>query len=46
MVTLVDAASIFAQLNTLDMLADRGWQAGEGDCRTVAQLLCECVGPS
>ena len=41
MVTVVDAASIFEQLNTLDQLADRGWQAGEKDERTVAQLLCD-----
>eukprot|EP00966_Prymnesium_polylepis_P105829 2450511-Prymnesium_polylepis.1 len=31
MVTVVDAASIFQQLNTLDLLADRGWQASEAD---------------
>jgi G3E family GTPase len=41
LVTVIDAASIFEQFNTLDMLTDRGWQAGEGDRRTVPQLLCE-----
>ena len=41
LVTVVDAASIFEQLNTMDMLADRGWQADTGDERTVAQLLCD-----
>ena len=41
MVTLVDAAAVFAQLHTLDKLADRGWQAGAGDERGVAHLLCE-----
>ena len=41
MVTVVDAASIFEQLSTLDMLADRGWQADQGDRRTVPQLLCD-----
>ena len=41
MVTVVDAGSIFGQLNTLDLLADRGWQASEGDRRTVPQLLCD-----
>ena len=41
MVTVVDAGSIFEQLNTLDALADRGWQASEGDRRTVPQLLCD-----
>ena len=41
MVTVVDAASIFEQLGTLDRLADRGWQADESDRRTVPQLLCD-----
>ena len=41
MVTVVDAASVFEQLNSLDALADRGWQAGEGDRRTVSQLLSD-----
>ena len=41
LVTVVDAASIFEQLGTVDRLADRGWQAAEGDSRTVAQLLCD-----
>ena len=41
MVTVVDAAAIFEQLSTMDMLADRGWQADEGDRRTVPQLLCD-----
>ena len=41
MVTVVDAGSVFEQLNSLDALADRGWQAGEGDRRTVSQLLSD-----
>ena len=41
MVTVVDAASVFDQIRTLDTLADRGWQAGEGDLRSVPHLLCE-----
>ena len=43
LVTVVDAASIFDQLGTVDKLADRGWQAGYGDERTVANLLCDQV---
>ena len=38
LVTVVDAASLFEQLSTVDALADRGWQATEGDARTVAQV--------
>ena len=41
LVTVVDAASIFEQLTSVDTLADRGWQAGAGDERGVAHLLCE-----
>ena len=41
LVTVVDAASIFDQLGSVQTLADRGWQAGEGDTRGVAHLLCE-----
>ena len=41
LVTVVDAASLFEQLKTVDMLADRGWQTSESDARTVAQLLCD-----
>ena len=41
LVTIVDAASIFEQLSTMDTLVDRGWQAAEGDQRTVAHLLCD-----
>ena len=41
--TVVDAASFFEQLSTIDKLTDRGWQATSGDQRTVAQLLCDQV---
>jgi G3E family GTPase len=41
LVTVVDSAAIFEQLTTMDTLAERGWQAGTGDVRTVSQLLCE-----
>ena len=41
LVTVVDAASVFEQLGTVDTLADRGWQEVEGDERTVAHLLCD-----
>ena len=43
LVTVVDAASLFEQLGTIDTLSDRGWQATVGDQRTVAQLLCDQV---
>ena len=43
LVTVVDAASFFVQLGTIDKLTDRGWQATAGDRRTVAQLLCDQV---
>ena len=43
LVTVVDAASLFEQLNTIDSLVDRGWQAGVDDTRTVAQLLCDQI---
>ena len=41
LVTVVDAASIFEQLATMDTLVDRGWHEVEGDQRTVAHLLCD-----
>ena len=41
LVTVVDAASVFEQLGTMDTLVDRGWQADKGDQRTVAHLLVE-----
>ena len=43
LVTVIDAASLFEQLGTMDKLVDRGWQAGVGDKRTVANLLVEQV---
>ena len=41
LVTVVDAASIFEQLSTVDTLVDRGWHEVEGDKRTVAHLLVD-----
>ena len=41
LVTVVDAASIFEQLSTMDTLVDRGWHELEGDKRTVAHLLVD-----
>ena len=41
LVTVVDAASIFEQLGTVDTLVDRGWHEVEGDKRTVAHLLVD-----
>ena len=41
--TVVDAASVFEQLVTMDTLVDRGWQEVDGDKRTVAHLLCDQI---
>ena len=41
LVTVVDAASIFEQLSTVDTLIDRNWHEVAGDQRTVAHLLCD-----
>ena len=41
LVTVVDAASVFEQLGTMDTLVDRGWHEVEGDQRTVAHLLVD-----
>ena len=41
LVTVLDAASIFEQLKSMDTLVDRGWHEVEGDKRTVAHLLCD-----
>ena len=43
LVTVVDASSFFEQLHAVDKLADRGWQAGAADARTVAALLVDQV---
>jgi G3E family GTPase len=41
LVTVVDAASVFEQLSAVDLLRDRGWNADDGDDRTVSHLLCD-----
>jgi len=41
LVTVVDAASVFDQLHAVDALVDRGWQAGVGDLRSVANLMVD-----
>ena len=41
LVTVVDAASVFEQLAAVDSLIDRGWQAGAGDVRSVANLMVD-----
>ena len=38
---MVDGASFLDELYAADALKSRGWQAGEKDERTVAQLFCE-----
>jgi G3E family GTPase len=41
LVTVVDSASIFDQLATVDTLADRDWHTTPEDQRTVSHLLCD-----
>ncbi len=43
MVTVVDAANLLADYGSADFLADRGDTAGEGDNRTVVDLLVEQI---
>ncbi|PYE23447.1 G3E family GTPase [Rhizobium sp. PP-CC-3A-592] len=43
MVTVVSAASLLADYSSADFLADRGDTAGEGDNRTVIDLLVEQI---
>ncbi|WEX86851.1 GTP-binding protein [Sinorhizobium garamanticum] len=43
MVTVVDAANLLADYSCLDFLADRGETAGEGDIRTLVDLLVEQI---
>ncbi len=42
-VTVVDAANLFADYGTTDFLADRGDTVGDGDNRTVIDLLVEQI---
>ena len=41
LVTVVDAASAFEQLSTMDTLVDRGWHEVDSEQRTVSHLLCD-----
>ncbi len=43
MVTVVDAANLLADYGSTDFLADRGETAGEGDNRTIVDLLVEQI---
>ena len=43
MVTVVDAASLLSDYGSTDFLADRGETAGEGDSRTIVDLLVEQI---
>ncbi|WP_457583427.1 GTP-binding protein [Ensifer canadensis] len=43
MVTVVDAANLLADYSSLDFLGDRGETAGEGDIRTLVDLLVEQI---
>jgi G3E family GTPase/tetratricopeptide (TPR) repeat protein len=41
LVTVVDGASFLDELYAADALKSRGWEVGDGDERTVAQLFCD-----
>ncbi|MBR0555703.1 zinc metallochaperone GTPase ZigA [Ciceribacter sp. L1K23] len=43
MVTVVDAANLFADYSSTDFLSDRGETAGDGDHRTLVDLLVEQI---
>ncbi|MDI7863533.1 zinc metallochaperone GTPase ZigA [Rhizobiaceae bacterium n13] len=43
MVTVVDAANLLSDYSSSDFLADRGETAGEGDVRTIVDLLVEQI---
>lgn len=43
MVTVVDAANLLADYSSSDFLADRGETAGDGDNRTIVDLLVEQI---
>jgi G3E family GTPase len=43
MVTVVDAANLLKDYSSSDFLADRGETAGEGDLRTIVDLLVEQI---
>src|SRR5688572_26097177 len=43
MVTVVDAANLLKDYSSSDFLADRGETAGEGDVRTIVDLLVEQI---
>jgi G3E family GTPase len=43
MITVVDAGSTLANLRSLEALANRNWQAHEGDTRSIAELLVDQI---
>jgi G3E family GTPase len=43
LVTVVDAASVFEQLGSVDTLVDRGWEDVDGDDRTIAHLMSDQI---
>lgn len=43
MVTVVDCANLLTDYSSSDFLADRGETAGEGDSRTLVDLLVEQI---
>ena len=43
LVTVVDGAGFMDELHAADRLKHRGWETGDADARTVAQLFCDQV---
>ncbi len=43
MVTVVDASSALTNLRSLEALANRNWQAHDGDTRSIAELLIDQI---
>ena len=43
LVTVIDAASIFEHLESMDTLVDKGWHEAAGDQRTISHLMCDQI---
>ncbi len=43
LITVVDGSSFMEELHVMDTLKDRGWETGEEDSRTIADLFCDQI---
>lgn len=43
LVTVIDASTLLGELSSAELLEARGWQAAEGDSRSIAGLLCDQI---